>query len=363
MIDRRLLTHFDWMLFCVTAALCVVGLAAVYSAIYVKSPAIYKKEIYWLLIGLSLMLTAVFINYSLLERFAYVIYGASILSLVAVFAIGRSASGAKRWISLGFFTIQPSEFAKLALIVVLARYFSARNMPERGMGLKDLAIPALFLLVPFLMIAKQPDLGTGIILCMIFGSMALIVKIRFRVIAGLVVAFAVAAPFAWKALKAYQKARLMSFLDPAMDIRGTGYHIMQSKIAIGSGGMFGKGFTKGTQGKLMFLPEHHTDFIFSAFAEEWGAIGSLVVISLFLGLVLGGLSASNTSKDRFGFLLSFGITAMIFWHVTINMGMVSGLLPVVGVPLPLISYGGSFLITTMIAVGLLINIRMRRFMF
>jgi len=224
-------------------------------------------------------------------------------------------------------------------------------------------VPAALLAAPFLLIAKQPDLGTAIILGMIFCSIALIIRVRMRTIIGIFIAVAAMFPLGWRMLKGYQKARIMSFWDPTADPLGSGYHVMQSKIAIGSGGFLGKGFTEGTQGKLMFLPEHHTDFVFATYAEEWGLLGSFVLLSLFLALFLCGLNTAATAKDRFGFLMAAGITSMFFWHVLINLGMVTGLLPVVGVPLPFMSYGGSFLITSMIACGLLINIRMRRFIF
>jgi len=363
MIDRRLFTHFDWTILSVILALVAVGFASIYSATHAHMPSIYTKDIYWIVIGSALMLAAIVLNYSYLERFSYVFYGFSLLLLVAVFFIGSSFSGAKRWISLGFFTLQPSEFAKLALIIMLARHFNEKLIHDRGMGLKDLAVPAVIMIVPFLLIAKQPDLGTGIILWMIFWSMAFIVKIRTKVIAGLGALFAAMAPFGWHFLKDYQKARITSFMSPESDPLGSGYHVMQSKIAIGSGGFFGKGFMEGTQGKLMFLPEHHTDFIFASLAEEWGFAGAAVVLGLFLALIISGVNTANSSKDRFGFLVAFGITAMFFWQIIINLGMVAGILPVVGVPLPFISYGGSFLITSMIAAGLLLNINMRRFIF
>lgn len=363
MIDRRLFTHFDWAILSVILALICVGFASIYSATHAQMPSIYVKDIYWIVIGSALMLVAIVLNYSYLERFSYVFYGLSLLLLISVFFIGSSFSGAKRWISLGFFTLQPSEFAKLALIIMLARHFNEKLIHDRGMGLKDLAVPALLMIVPFLLIAKQPDLGTGIILWMIFWSMAFIVKIRTKVIAGLGALFAALTPFGWMFLKDYQKARITSFMSPESDPLGSGYHVMQSKIAIGSGGFFGKGFMEGTQGKLMFLPEHHTDFIFASLAEEWGFIGAAVVLGLFLALIISGVNTANSSKDRFGFLVAFGITAMFFWQIVINLGMVAGILPVVGVPLPFISYGGSFLITSMIAAGLLLNINMRRFIF
>ncbi len=363
MIDRRLITHFDWLTFSTVLTLAFIGFASVYSATHAHQPAVYRKEFYWLIIGGSFMLVSVVLSYSLLESFGYIFYAASNLALVLVYIIGSSFGGARRWISLGFFSLQPSEIAKLALIVALAKYFSSKPIPPKGMGIKELIVPGLLMAAPFLLIAKQPDLGTAIIIWMIFWSMVLIVKVRFRTVIALVVSFALAAPFFWMALKDYQKARLSSFLNPGADPLGSGYHVLQSKIAIGSGGLIGKGFMDGTQGKLMFLPEHHTDFIFAALAEEWGLLGSVILLSLFMTLVLSGINTANNSKDRFGFLLAFGVTAMFFWQIVINLGMVSGMLPVVGVPLPFISYGGSFLITSMISAGLLLNVHMRRFIF
>ncbi|MBI5562685.1 MAG: rod shape-determining protein RodA [Deltaproteobacteria bacterium] len=363
MIDRRVLTHFDWFTFFVVIVLAAVGYASVYSATHGHMESIHRKELYWILIGLGCLAAAVIVNYSLLERFGYALWGASLTLLVMVILAGRSTAGAKRWIGLGFFSVQPSELAKLALIVALAKYYSDRPLPARGLTPRGLAAPGVLLIIPFLLIVKQPDLGTAIILWLIFWTMAAAVKINWKTLAGLLIAFAGVAPLGWRMLKGYQKARLMSFLYPGKDTLGTGYHVMQSKIAIGSGGLTGKGFMNGTQGKLMFLPEHHTDFIFAVLAEEWGLIGAFVVLGLFLGLILSGLNTANNAKDRFGFLLAFGITAMFFWHVTINLGMVSGVLPVVGVPLPFISYGGSFLVTSMIGAGLMINVMMRRFMF
>jgi rod shape determining protein RodA len=363
MIDRRLFTHFDWLTLFITGALALIGILSIFSATHLHMPSIYKKDLYWIIIGGGFLVAAMLINYSLLEKYAYFIYGGAIALLVAVFAVGSTIAGAKRWISLGVFSVQPSEISKLALIILLAKYLSSKPVPKKGLALKDLLAPGAMMITPFLLVAKQPDLGTAIILWLIFWSMAAFVKIRTSTIAGLALVFAAIAPLGWKMLKGYQRARLTSFLDPTRDPLGSGYHVMQSKIAIGSGGFLGKGFTEGTQGKLMFLPEHHTDFIFASLAEEWGFIGAMVVVGLFIGLTLSGLNAAIGSKDRFGFLLAFGITAMFFWHAAINLGMVTGLLPVVGVPLPFISYGGSFLVTSMIAAGLLINVRMRRFMF
>ncbi|MFQ5464653.1 MAG: rod shape-determining protein RodA [Thermodesulfobacteriota bacterium] len=363
MIDRRLLAQIDLLALAVTMALALAGLAVIYSATYLHMPSVYVKETYWIALGVVFLLLAVAVNYTFLEQFAYVLYGLVMVLLVAVLFVGSSGGGAQRWLSLGYFTLQPSEVAKLALIIVLAKHFSSSQVRPLGLGIKDLLTPAGLLAIPFLLIAKQPDLGTAIILWMIFWSMVLTVKVRLRTVAGIVIAFSAMIPLGWTMLKGYQKARILSFWDPTTDPLGSGYHVMQSKIAIGSGGLLGKGFTEGTQGKLMFLPEQHTDFAFAVLAEEWGLIGVLILIGLFTTLLLSGLNTAGGSKDRFGFLVAVGVTSMFFWHVVINLGMVSGLLPVVGVPLPFISYGGSFLITSMTACGLLINIRMRRFIF
>lgn len=364
MFDRRVLTHFDWVTFLVVLLLAAVGYASVYSATYTHMQSIYSKDLYWILIGLGCLFAAVIINYSLLERVGYALWGSSIVLLIMVALVGRSTAGAKRWLSLGFFSLQPSELAKLALVVALAKYYSDRPLPAKGLTLRDLVMPGVLLLIPFLFVVKQPDLGTAIILWLIFWTMTIVVRINTRTLIGLSLFFIGMMPIGWRFfLKGYQKARLLSFLYPGKDTLGTGYHVMQSKIAIGSGGLTGKGFMQGTQGKLMFLPEHHTDFIFAVLAEEWGLAGSFVVLGLFLALILSGLNTANNAKDRFGFLVALGISAMLFWHVSINLGMVCGVLPVVGVPLPFISYGGSFLITCMIGAGLLINVMMRRFMF
>ncbi|MFQ5354420.1 MAG: rod shape-determining protein RodA, partial [Thermodesulfobacteriota bacterium] len=362
-LDKKLLAHIDLAALSLTIALAVIGLVSIYSATHANNPAIYTRAQYWFVISLAMLTAAVAINYHLLERFAYVIYGGSIALLLLVAAIGKSSGGAQRWLDLGVLSLQPSEIAKIALIIMLARHFSLKNLAGRGLDIKDLIVPVLIIIAPFFLVMHQPDLGTSIILLAIFCSMTLVVGIRLRTIVAIGVVISAIMPFAWLSLKDYQKARLTSFLNPGQDPFGSGYHLLQSKIAIGSGGFFGKGFTHGTQGKLMFLPEHHTDFIFSILAEEWGFIGASIVVLIFFALILKGLGAAASSKDRFGFLLAFGISSMLFWHVVINLAMVTGLLPVVGVPLPFLSYGGSFLAVTMTAMGLIINIRMRRFIF
>jgi rod shape determining protein RodA len=271
--------------------------------------------------------------------------------------------GATRWLNLGFFRFQPSELMKIVIIAVYAHYFT-KSPNLNGLGFKDLLYPFLLLAGPLLLIMKQPDLGTASLVFLIALSMLMFVGVRFATFVSVVLA-AIPLLFAgWHFhLREYQKERILNFLNPERDPLGTGYHIIQSKIAVGSGGVFGKGFMGGTQSQLHFLPEQHTDFAFSVFSEEWGFTGCLVMLLLYLCLVLWGLSVAKKCNDRFGKLLAVGVAAMLFWHIVINIGMVIGIFPVVGVPLPLFSYGGTSMITTMVGVAILLNIQMRRFMF
>ncbi|MFQ5585915.1 MAG: rod shape-determining protein RodA [Thermodesulfobacteriota bacterium] len=362
MFDRRLLTHLNWPLFICAAILAAVGIVTIYSSTIESTAAVYQRQLYWLIIGFTVMLLFLLVDYTRVEFLSYLLYGATVLLLVIVLVIGYSSSGAQRWIHLGFISFQPSEFAKIALVAALSKYLASRQIPREGLNARGLVVPVALLAVPFLLIAKQPDLGTAMILALIFSSMVLFTKIQTRTLVGTFLLFLSIIPLTWHFLKDYQKARLLSFLNPAQDPFGMGYHLIQSKIAIGSGGFFGKGFLKGTQGQLMFLPEHHTDFIFSILAEEWGFIGSFAVIAVYLILIILGLNVAREARDKFGTFLAFGITSMLFWHIIINIGMVTGIFPVVGVPLPFLSYGGSFLVTVMVGIGILINVSMRRFL-
>ena len=263
---------------------------------------------------------------------------------------------------MGFFSFQPSEIVKIFVIFALARYFSRREYPQ-GLGFRNLVGPGLLVGAPFVLILIQPDLGTALHLAFACLSVLMFLKVRRSVLLALGGFLALAMPFVWHFLKAYQKQRIMTFLNPEKDPLGAGYHIIQSKIAVGSGQFWGKGFLKGTQSQLRFLPEQHTDFAFSVFAEEWGFAGSAVMLILFLALFVFGLQIVKRSQDRFGALLALGLLALIFWQMIINISMVTGLMPVVGIPLPFISYGGSSLVTIFVAVGFLLNISMRRFLF
>ncbi len=363
LFDRRLLAQIDWALITTTALLAVIGLMTIYSATYTRSLYYYDRHTLWMMIATIVFIAAIIVDYSLLERFAYFIYGFSILLLLAALFLSPTVAGTHRWISLGFISFQPSEFAKLALIIMLAKHLSGVAIPKKGLDLKGLVKPVLILIFPFILIAREPDLGTALTLFLISTSMILVAKVSKRTIIGILLAFSPLIPLGWSFLKDYQKARILSFFQPSSDTLGSGYHLMQSKIAIGSGGFIGKGYMDGTQGSLSFLPEHHTDFIFPILAEEWGFIGSLVLISLFFLLIQRGLNTARNSKDRFGFFVALGISAMLFWHVTINLAMVCGLMPVVGMPLPFLSYGGSFLVTAFVGIGIIVNIGMRRFIF
>ncbi len=365
MIDRRLFKHFDWKLVGIVLLITSIGILNLYSAtssVEVSSSPLYLKQIFWLLIGLGGMIIVAFVDYRHYSDFAYAIYALSLIFLIAVLTFGAVTSGAQRWVRIGAISFQPSEFVKVSLILILARLFQ-RPPDWRGFSLRDLARPFLLLLLPMALILKQPDLGTAIILLLVFVSILFFVKIRLSSLLVLAVTGISVLPIFWSLLKDYQKKRIIAFFNPDLDPLGAGYHIIQSKIAVGSGGILGKGFMNGTQSKLGFLPEHHTDFIFSALTEEWGLLGSLFVVTLYLALIGWGLRIAVEAKDRFGAILAFGVTAMLFWHTFVNIGMVLGLMPVVGIPLPFFSYGGSFLISTLIGVGLLLNVSMRRYLF
>jgi rod shape determining protein RodA len=366
MIDRRLFTNFDWTLFGLVVLIAVIGVFNIYSAsasYKLAGAPFFMKQIYWIAAGLLLITMVCSIDYHLLEDVAYWIYGALLVLLLVVLVAGRTSMGATRWLHLGFFSIQPSEPMKIVIIVVFARFFN-NHATFQGLGLRDLGYPLILLGGPALLIMKQPDLGTAILVILIACSMMMYVGIRWTTLLSLFLAALPAAYLGWHhLLREYQKNRVLNFVSPERDPLGSGYHIIQSKIAVGSGGIVGKGFLHGTQSHLRFLPEQHTDFAFSVFAEEWGFVGCLAILLLYFFLILWGLHIASRCNDRFGTLLAVGVSAMLFWHILINMGMVIGLFPVVGVPLPFFSYGGTSMVTSMVGVGILLNISMRRFMF
>jgi len=364
MFDRRLLTNFDWVLVLTVCLLAAIGMTNLYSATsnWDAGTPVYVKQMAWFGVGLVLMMLVCLFDYRHLEYFAWPLYLVGLALLVFVAVAGKTSMGATRWIHLGFFNLQPSEVMKVALIIILARYLTRRGH-FHGHTFRELLGPFALIGAPVLLIMIQPDLGTAMLLVFISGTVLLFLGIQRSTLIGLSILGAILAVAGWYQLRPYQKARILTFLDPERDPLGAGYHIIQSKIAVGSGGLFGKGFMAGTQSQLSFLPERHTDFAFSVFAEEWGFTGTFVLLLIYLLLITWGIYIARRAGDRFGMLLAVGVVAMCFWHIIINLGMVIGLLPVVGVPLPLFSYGGTNMVTTMVGVGLLMNVSMRRFMF
>jgi len=348
-----------------TVILGIFGLVALFSAvnagISTYQEVLYYKQMIWFGVGLVVMTVCFLVDYKVLERWAHIVYGGSVGLLVCVMWFGKYVGGSKRWLVLGPVSFQPSELAKIAVVIVLARYYSKIVHP-RGLTLRELAHPIVLTLVPFMLVVQQPDLGTAMLMALIAVSMTVYVKIERRSFILIIAVCTVTIPLVWNLLKGYQKQRILTFLSPDRDPLGAGYHVIQSKIAIGSGMISGKGFLNGTQNALSFLPEQHTDFIFSVLSEEWGFMGSAALLLAFLILIVWGLNIAQKCRDPFGTILSVGLTAVIFWQVFINIGMVMGLMPVVGVPLPFISYGGSSILAMMFCVGLLLNVSMRRFM-
>ncbi len=363
-VDRRFFYNFDWIFFLLLLAVATMALMNLYSASYPPSPwgiPPFIKQCYLFLFGLLGILFILCFDYKVLHFWNYLFYVFIIVLLLLVLFVGNSAGGAQRWINLGFFKLQPSELAKLMLVVSLASYYS-RKEEDAGYGVREMVTPVLLTGLPFVLILKQPDLGTALMLGIIFVSMTVFAKVRWQTyLLGSVLGCG-GGVFAWfYLLRPYQKRRIETLLDPAKDPMGQGYQILQSKIAVGSGGVGGKGYLEGTQGHLHFLPERHTDFAFAVWGEEWGFAGSLLFLGMYFSMLFWGLYAAMTARDRFGVFLSFGVVMLIFWQAVINLLMILGFLPVVGIPLPLVSYGGSSLLTTLLALGILMNVRMRRF--
>ena len=365
-VDRRLLTHFEWLLPLFAIAVCGLGIVTVYSATHAPgaggpSPLAIRQGL-WFTGGCIGMLLVLAFDYRKLDRYAYVVYGAVVVALILVPLVGRVAGGSRRWITLGPVSIQPSEFMKPALVVALAHY-SARTAAVR-LGLREMIMPVLLTVPPAVMILAQPDLGSAAMLGFVLVSMLVLGGVRLRwfvlLATPIVVLSPIVGPMLWHHLKTYQQQRILTFINPELDPRGAGYHIIQSKIAVGSGMLWGRGFLRGTQNHLNFLPEQHTDFIFSVFCEEFGFVGAASLMVLYLGLLLRGLAIAARARDRFGVLVVLGVMSIVFWQVVVNVGMVTGLMPVVGIPLPFFSYGGSSLLGMLVGVGLVMNVSMRR---
>ena len=364
-MKRRLrFARIDKLLFFTPIAIFMIGILSVYSASYkAQQPLndqLAMRQLLWMAVGILLVFLVMRWSYFKLIDVAWPLYFISLLFLLLVLFM-PARMGARRWIDLGGFNFQPSELAKIAVILVLGRYFSSHRiefLPKERM-----LEPFLILVLPLLLILKEPDLGSGLILVPVFLSMLYTWGMRPRTLFTLVGLGLLASPLLFHLLKEYQRARLLVFIDPNLDPLGAGYTIIQSKIAIGSGGLFGKGFLGGTQNQLKFLPERHTDFIFGVIGEEGGFLATMLVIFLFWLIIRRGYQITAQTPDRFGSQLACGITTMLAFQTFMNLGMTVGVLPVVGVPLPLVSYGGTSVLMTMLAIGLLINIKVHRSLF
>jgi len=362
LFERRLYYHIDWALMIAILALCAMGVVMIYSTSADPTRVtsrLYITQLYAIALGIVAMLFMLTLDYRAFTDKSHLIYIGLLGLLLYVMFFGTVQMGARRWIALKGFNLQPSEFAKVGVALVLAKFYGEnRGTP----AWTDLAIGGGLTLIPFALIAKEPDLGTAVTLLPVFLAIAYLAGMRMRILGMLFLCCLLAAPVAWRfALKDYQKARISTFLDPSQDAKGAGYQQIQARITVGSGGLQGKGFKKGTQGQLRFLPVAHNDFIFSVLAEEQGFAGVLVALGLYLFVILRTLEAARLSKDRLGSYLVLGVLASFTFQVVYNVTMSAGLAPVKGLTLPLMSYGGSSMIATLAGFGLVLNVRMRRF--
>ncbi len=366
-MDYRLLAHFNWYILLLTLALDAIGLVNLYSAVQQEGqpglPAAFFSQLVFVGVGIVAMIAMTILDYRIYERLAYALYAGGLVLLAIPLLTGRVISGARRWIDVGPFSVQPSEFGKLLLIIVLAKYFHAHVMVG-GYRLRDLVRPALLIAPMVGLIYLSPDLGTAAFYAMLFLLVAFAVNLRWRSILALLVAVVGLLPVAYTfVLSDYQRNRVLALLDPTGDPLGKGYQILQARYAIGAGRLMGNGYLNGVQTHQGFIPENHTDFVVTVLAEEWGFLGCVVVLALFFVLLALGLRVAAQAKERFGAILATGIVCALFLQLVVNLGGVLGLLPVTGVTLPLMSYGGSSILTVHLMIGLLLNISMRRYMF
>lgn len=381
-VDRRMIAHAPWLLVLVALVLAVIGVWNLASAARPPSTPVWKSQAVYVVIGMIAMGVTASLKPQFLQRLAVPIYVVNILALIALRFVGHTAKGAESWFALGPIRVQPAEFVKIGLILVLARHFHEDDrLKLGGQGLARLIKPMAWSLLPIALVLAQPDLGTALMLVFTAMTVILFAGVSRRILILLLVGFAVVSGVIWNDfarespaddphttvlrhhLKRHQAARIAGWLNPDADQRGTNYHTAQSRIAVGSGGLTGKGWGKGTQTGLSFLPEQHTDFIWSVWAEEQGFIASVVLLLLYAVLLLSCLGVAFHARDRFGAFIAVGVAAMLFWQIFENVGMVIGLLPVTGITLPLMSYGGSSMLSVFLALGLLVNVSMRRHVF
>jgi rod shape determining protein RodA len=359
---RRLFAHFPWHLALVVLCISAIGVWNLYSASQAAHAPVWISQAYWMGAGSLIALGLCLVDHRAFHRLAWVFYVLVLALLVLVMVKGKTVMGARRWLDLGPVHLQPSELAKLSVAMALASFF-ASDVEKRkdGYGLGGIMLPMGITLLPAVLILKQPDLGTALIVVAVGFTQILFAKVRWKALAILALVGVAGAVLGYPHLKPYQKQRLITLVNPEADKLGAGYHSTQSIIAVGSGQGTGKGFTKGTQTNMSFLPEQHTDFIFSVWAEEHGFVGCVLLLALYFALLTSAIDIAAAARDRFGHFLAVGLSGMLFWQVLINIGMVIGVLPVVGVTLPLMSYGGSSVLVIFTAIGVLANIGMRRF--
>lgn len=360
MASYRTLRDFDWALLVVTFVICSIGVLQIFSAT-LDTPwrDAWWKQIIWIGFGLVLMWGITLVDYHTLLGRAPVFYGLAILGLVATFFLGRKAFGAQRWIVIGGVRLQISEFVKLVIILLIAWYLS--DLKSEKLEVRDLLKLGGLVAVPTLLVLYQPDLGTALTYLSVLVAGVILAGLRWKHALVIVVGLALVLPAGYAFLQDYQKARLLSFLDPSRDPKGSGYQVIQSEIAVGSGGIWGQGVTRGTQTQLRFLPVPHTDFIFAAFAEEHGFVGVVVVLGLYFLLLMQVVQNAQMAPDRAGMYLCMGVAALLLFHVLVNVGMVVGRMPVTGIPLPLMSSGGSNIWSVFLMLGLVNNVRLHRF--
>ena len=354
------LRDLDWTLLGFVLAIATLGVLQIYSATRnTYWQGAHVRQIAYIIVGMILMWIMCHIDYHALLDRVPMLYLVSVLALIVVYAIGEVRKGSKRWIQFGGFTFQVSEFVKLVLILLAARYFSELRRDVVS-GTDLLKIGGLFG-VPMLLVMKQPDLGTALTYLPIMAGGVLLAGVRWKHLAILLVAGLLVLPAGWHFLKPYQKERLVTFVNPGRDPRGSGYQLIQSRIAVGSGGLWGKGIAKGSQTQLRFLPVPHTDFIFSAYAEEHGFTGVLLALALYFVVLMRIVYNAQTAADRAGTFICLCVCVLLLFHLLVNVGMVIGRMPVTGIPLPLMSYGGSSMLTMFLMLGLVNNVRLRRF--
>jgi rod shape determining protein RodA len=359
-IDRRLVYNVDWVLLGASLALTLVGVAMIYSATHSgRSPDLYLKQLALVGVGVVGLVVAASLDYRRVADRAALLYALSVVALLYVLRFAPVIARTRRWILIGGFQLQPSELVKLAAALLVAKVFSEYR--QETLGLRDAALPGAAVALLSLLIAREPDLGTAACLVPLFLAVAFLAGLRMRAVLGLAAVMLLAAALAWPLLEDYQKTRIYTFLDPSLDPRGAGYQKIQSQIAVGSGGLLGRGFLEGSQAQLGYLPARHTDFVFSVLAEETGFVGVVVVLGLYLLVVWRMLETARLARDRLGAFLVAGITGSFAFQVVYNVAMVAGLVPVKGLPLPLMSYGGSSVLSSLMGIGLVLSVRMRRF--